>query len=320
MSAEESIQLSKEIFNIFNAKVTDILTTVSNTPMEVKMGEVLPGEELDAATLEDKIKVEITLSNFLDGKIYYVIEKKIVARLADLMMMGDGSAEYEADHDEAIAELFNQILGAFITDASAQYEAEISNDSTIASVTKFEDESYGADEYSFFTGTIIMDEFDDFDYTLIFTNSLIDKALSNIEGQIGEAEDLVDEKPAEDPVSFDDVLGQFEFDEPEESNKEELANLETNDENDDVTKDLENIYDISLDVAIELGKTRMSIRKMLALTAGSIIELDKLAGEPVDILVNQKLIAKGEVVVIDESFGVRLTTLVSPEDRIKSMS
>lgn len=75
------------------------------------------------------------------------------------------------------------------------------------------------------------------------------------------------------------------------------------------------IMDVPLQVTVELGRTRKLIRDILELAPGSVVELDKLAGEPVDILVNGKLIAKGEVVVIDENFGVRITDIVSPLER-----
>lgn len=79
------------------------------------------------------------------------------------------------------------------------------------------------------------------------------------------------------------------------------------------------LLDIPLKVTVELGRTHKEIKEILELSQGSIIELDKLAGEPVDILVNNKLIAKGEVVVIDENFGVRVTDIVSQWDRIQKM-
>jgi flagellar motor switch protein FliN/FliY len=78
------------------------------------------------------------------------------------------------------------------------------------------------------------------------------------------------------------------------------------------------LMDVQMALTVELGRTKMYIKDILGLGEGSIIELDKLAGEPVDLLVNGKLIAKGEVVVIDENFGVRVTDIVSPQDRIKS--
>jgi flagellar motor switch protein FliN/FliY len=76
------------------------------------------------------------------------------------------------------------------------------------------------------------------------------------------------------------------------------------------------IMDVYMEMTVELGRTRKLIREILGMGEGTIIELDKLAGEPVDILVNHKLIAKGEVVVIDENFGVRVTEIVSPQERM----
>ncbi|MFM1650824.1 flagellar motor switch phosphatase FliY [Brevibacillus sp. B_LB10_24] len=79
------------------------------------------------------------------------------------------------------------------------------------------------------------------------------------------------------------------------------------------------LLDIPLKVTVELGRTKKLIKEILELSSGSIIELDKLAGEPVDILVNNKLIAKGEVVVIDENFGVRVTDIISQWDRVQKL-
>ena len=79
------------------------------------------------------------------------------------------------------------------------------------------------------------------------------------------------------------------------------------------------LMDVYMEMTVELGRTRKLIKEILGMGEGTIIELDKLAGEPVDILVNHKLIAKGEVVVIDENFGVRVTEIVSPMDRVDSL-
>lgn len=84
-------------------------------------------------------------------------------------------------------------------------------------------------------------------------------------------------------------------------------------------KNIEILMDVKLPVAIELGHTEMTIRDILNLSAGSVVELNKLAGEPVDLLVNNKTVARGEVVVVDENFGLRVTSLISPEERIKSL-
>ena len=86
------------------------------------------------------------------------------------------------------------------------------------------------------------------------------------------------------------------------------------------TKSLDLILDIPLTVAVELGRSKMLINDLLQLGQGSVIELTKLVGEPVEVLVNQKLVARGEVVVVNEKFGVRLTDIVSPMERVQSLA
>ena len=86
------------------------------------------------------------------------------------------------------------------------------------------------------------------------------------------------------------------------------------------TKSLDLILDIPLTVAVELGRSKMLINDLLQLGQGSVIELTKLVGEPLEVLVNQKLVARGEVVVVNEKFGVRLTDIVSPMERVQSLS
>src|SRR5699024_793951 len=85
-------------------------------------------------------------------------------------------------------------------------------------------------------------------------------------------------------------------------------------------RNLDMLLDIPLKVTVELGRTKRTIKDILDLSAGSIIELDKLAGEPVDVLVNEKLVAKGEVVVIDENFGVRITDIISQSERLNKIN
>ena len=85
------------------------------------------------------------------------------------------------------------------------------------------------------------------------------------------------------------------------------------------TKSLDLILDIPLTVSVELGRSKMLINDLLQLGQGSVIELTKLVGEPLEVLVNQKLVARGEVVVVNEKFGVRLTDIVSPMERVQSM-
>ncbi|MEC0091397.1 flagellar motor switch phosphatase FliY [Paenibacillus macquariensis] len=99
----------------------------------------------------------------------------------------------------------------------------------------------------------------------------------------------------------------------------QFANLQSAPYNQIDQNNLELLMDIPLKITVELGRTHKQIKDILELSQGSIVELDKLAGEPVDILVNNKLIAKGEVVVIDENFGVRVIDIISQWDRIQKL-
>ena len=110
--------------------------------------------------------------------------------------------------------------------------------------------------------------------------------------------------------------------ESEESTQESLVqnSVEELEEKKQGEMNLDFILDIPLELSVELGKTRMLVNDLLQLGQGSIIELNKLAGEPLEVYINHKLIARGEVVVVNEKFGVRLTDVITPIDRVKSLA
>lgn len=85
-------------------------------------------------------------------------------------------------------------------------------------------------------------------------------------------------------------------------------------------RNIDLLMDVNLPISIELGRTKMTVSDILSLGPGSVVELSKLAGEPVDVMVNYKPVARGEVVVIDENFGVRITQLLTPEERLRSIA
>jgi flagellar motor switch protein FliN/FliY len=98
-----------------------------------------------------------------------------------------------------------------------------------------------------------------------------------------------------------------------------LTELEARTPTDGGQRNLDFLMDIPLDVSVELGRSRMLMADLLRLGQGSVVGLDKAAGEPVDILVNQKLMARGEVVVVNDKFGIRLTDIISPAERVKQL-
>jgi len=83
--------------------------------------------------------------------------------------------------------------------------------------------------------------------------------------------------------------------------------------------DLDMVLDIPVTISMEIGRTKINVRNLLQLSQGSVVELDRLAGEPMDVLVNETLIAHGEVVVVNDKFGIRLTDVISTEERIKKL-
>ena len=95
-----------------------------------------------------------------------------------------------------------------------------------------------------------------------------------------------------------------------EVNDDSIAGLDIN---------LDVVLDIPVNISMEIGRTKISIRNLLQLNQGSVVELDRLAGEPMDVLVNGTLIARGEVVVVNEKFGIRLTDIISPAERVKKL-
>lgn len=112
-----------------------------------------------------------------------------------------------------------------------------------------------------------------------------------------------------DGESADDDAPAAEFDDLEDTSGGPAAD-EAN---------LDVILDIPVTISMEIGRTRISIRNLLQLNQGSVVELDRLAGEPMDVLVNGTLVAHGEVVVVNEKFGIRLTDVISPSDRVKKL-
>lgn len=140
----------------------------------------------------------------------------------------------------------------------------------------------------------------------------------------------VEKKEDSEEISPDDLMAMWEEtlkeakqekSQPEESPPSQPAKLEelSPAKKGGVYPELEFILDIPLEISAEIGRTKMLIRDLLKLNQGSIIELEKFAGEPVEIYVNGKLMAKGEVVVVNDKFGVRITEIISAQERVKKL-
>jgi flagellar motor switch protein FliN/FliY len=111
--------------------------------------------------------------------------------------------------------------------------------------------------------------------------------------------------------------------EEESASKQETSAAtfdELTDESGGEAVNMDAILDVPVTISMEIGRTNINIRNLLQLNQGSVVELDRLAGEPMDVLVNGTLIAQGEVVVVNEKFGLRLTDIISPSERVKRLS
>ena len=128
-----------------------------------------------------------------------------------------------------------------------------------------------------------------------------------------------DTKQEDDPVE-DEGIGEGEGETAVEEQEGGTNEEEGEKADEDKEANLDLILDIPLSVTVELGRSKMLINDLLQLGQGSVVELTKLVGDPLEVLVNDKLVARGEVVVVNEKFGVRLTDIVTPMERVKSLA
>lgn len=134
------------------------------------------------------------------------------------------------------------------------------------------------------------------------------------------AEEDIELASFSEAVSTDESANAADSDAPVTVQAVKFASFEDqNQAQGEANKNLDILMDIKLQLTVELGRTELPIKKVLELTRGSIIELEKVAGEPVELYANGKLVAHGEVVVIEDNFGLRITSITEPEDRLKGI-
>ncbi|MEM6051185.1 flagellar motor switch protein FliN [Erwinia sp. P7711] len=126
-------------------------------------------------------------------------------------------------------------------------------------------------------------------------------------------------KPSEDDISADDLWADAMNEQTTASSEGVFKALESNDIAGSL-QDIDLIMDIPVKLTVELGRTKMTIKELLRLTQGSVVALEGLAGEPLDILINGYLIAQGEVVVVADKYGVRITDIITPTERMRRLS
>ena len=213
-------------------------------------------------------------------------------------MGGEDTATFSADeHLDAIKELISQILEAHATALSSQFERKITFGKIQAALLDLSPSDFAESNWVWSRCEIALEGerllIKMMSHTMVHSLASAMEEEAVIEGEEGEAK-------AEPSASGPTI--------PESP------------EADQSLRDMALLLDIELPIAIELGRTSLLVREILKLGPGAIVELDKLSGEPVDILVNNRKFAQGEVVVIDENFGVRIIEVLRPDERLKALS
>lgn len=304
-------EIVRPILKLIADQASSVVTTIVSKNVDFKVNTLANlSDDSVSSFLTDSLLVKVGFENDLQGVFNLVITKATTAVLSDFMMMGDGTAPFEDDHMDALSELVNQIMGAVNTAIGTEFELNLSLSQ--ADTTEFKPTDMLSAPHVVGAIDLKVDGLED--VPLLFTFD--EKLVSSIEAHLGESEATAFEPEAAEasaPAAGVD-LGAFE--EPE-FDMSSMGGAAAGLFDSTGVRALDMLMDIPLDLTIELGRTVMSIRRILEMGPGSIVEMDRFAGEPVDLLVNDKVVAKGEVVVVDENFGIRVVSLVTPEERIK---
>ncbi|AOV09234.1 flagellar motor switch phosphatase FliY [Sporosarcina ureilytica] len=290
------------------------------------------------------IKVEYTQG--LRGMNLFVIKQSDASIIADLMLGGDGSApnpELGDIHLSAVQEAMNQMMGSAATSMSSVFNVKVDISPPTIDLMDVQEKT-GVDNipaaellikvaFTLKVGDLIDSEIMQV-IPYEFGKEMVGTLLNdNGVEEVAAATTVVAANPFEETPAFMEEPKQAvqpevapRKEEPVTHQKPQVAvekaqfsSFEQGTLSNTESQNLDILLDIPLQVTVELGRTKRTVQEILELSSGSIIELDKLVGEPVDILVNNRLIANGEVVVIDEKFGVRITDVLSPKERINNL-
>jgi len=316
----EHLSFADDLAAVFCSVARQTLKTALGRSCNLQVGERLPGTPAPTP-----ISLRFGLSERVGAEIALLLKQETAAILADLMMMGDGTAPWSDEHQDALQELGNQIAGAISSNQTERWGERLTFKSSV------EEGAPGPDATSYPIDLDIQG-FPLHPFLLAVSRPLQDR-LIELEDAKSSQSDFP--KPDEFTEGLSDLINQLTP--PARTEPEPLfaglgghtspsptprgpsstgATTSWIDSND---PSVQRLLDVPIEVTIELGQTELSIRRILEIGPGSIIELDRMAGEPVDLVVNDKVIAQGEVVVIEENFGIRITHLVTPEERARPL-
>lgn len=329
-----------EIGNISMGSASTALSTVINQQVNITtpVVSITTLKELRSTFAVPNIALDVKYTSGIVGENLLVMKVSDAGVIASLMMGGDGKTKIETLSEielSAVSEAMNQMIGSAATSMATMLLREVNIspptseilDSNTKEITTAitDDEIIVEVAFRLTIGDLI-------DSTImqvlpIETAKKISAIMMGV--QSGESTEGAESAPevSEKPQAQKTQAEELEYiqEKPIESNlppvevqKAAFQPLEES-KGYSVPKNIDLIMDVPLEISVLLGRTKKNIREILNLGTGSLIELDKLAEEPVEILVNGKKVAYGEVVVVDENFGVRITSIVSSEERVRTI-
>lgn len=348
-----------EIGNISFGTSATTLSTLLNQKVEITTPEVsvIKKSALRAAFPFEHVSVQVNYEDGFTGENVFVIKSEDAAIISDIMLGGDGinpDEKLNEIHLSAVQEAMNQMMGSAATSMSTIFDKlvnisppkiELIEENVALENAQNEDDSreelFVKVSFQLKVGELIDSNIMQI-IPFPFANELVAELL-NKDVKVEEtesAEEVQQDMTTEQPIKSNYSVSaephgrenektvqkesQYIGAPVDQSNAKiqsaEFSEFEPVQLQQHEQRNLDMLLDIPLKVTVELGRTKRPIKDILELSTGSIIELDKLAGEPVDVLVNDKLVAKGEVVVIDENFGVRVTDIISQSERLMKLN
>lgn len=325
---------STALYQIIGQSVNITTPVVSMTTLgEIKKNFDTPNVVLDVEYISGIV-----------GRNILIIKTKDAAVISSLMMGGDGTVEEDKILSDlelsAVSEAMNQMIGSSATSMATMFAREVnisppsckiwSDERDILTDKIPEDEEIVRVSFKMTIGNLV-----DSNIMQILPLKTAKKIVSimtgneeedkeekiNTETIVERKNDVIEKEIINKNTSCNDTRlssGNINV-EKVQVHEASFGKLEESKNKSEVPNNIDLILDVSLEISVVLGRTKKSIKDILSLGTGSLIELEKLAEEPVEILVNGKNIAYGEVVVVDENFGVRITSIASSSDRIKSL-
>lgn len=327
---QDEIDIIGEVGNISMSQAATTLSALLNKEVKITTPVVTQstlGEILESSDYP-KVVTSIDFKYGLDGSNMLMIDVPDAIIIADLMMGNDGTEVADNEFGElelsAVGEAMNQMIGTASTAMATMFKRKVDIQPPHVEVLEMDGNSkINADSDE----QIVSISFD------LKVEGLINSRIAQLftESTVREINDIMLNDTAETlvdrevPAKKEEPAPQPKPAEPQaEAQKVQVQKPDFQELNDegvtDVPRNLDLIMDVPLEFTVVLGKSKRTIKDILSLGAGSVVELDKMTDEPLEILVNGKLVAEGEVVVINESFGIRITNIMSKEERVKNIT